>query len=198
LRTGEPFLRMDGEPHGRELSYRGVVAGLAVMSESAPAELAGLVSDLLVDPERIRSGMERLIEQERATQVGDPEREAEAWARKIAECDRRRCAYQDQQAAGLMTLEELAARLKELESARTSTERELAALNDRQRRVEELEEDRDALLESLAGTLPEALDDLTGEERCRIYQMLRLEVMPVPQGGYEVSGALCTVAAPSG
>jgi site-specific DNA recombinase len=84
----------------------------------------GLVSDLLVDPERIRSGMERLIEQERATQVGDPEREAEAWTRKIAEYDRRRCAYQDQQAAGLMTLEELGARLKELESARTSAERE--------------------------------------------------------------------------
>ncbi len=46
--------------------------------------------------------------------------------------------------------------------------------------------------------LPKALDDLTGEERSRIYQMLRLEAMPVPQGGYEVSGALCTVAAPSG
>jgi len=158
----------------------------------------GLVSDLLVDPERIRSGMERLIEQERATHVGDSEREAEAWARKIAEWHRRRCAYQDQQAAGLMTLEELGARLKELESARTSAERELVALKDRRRRVEELEEDRDALLESLAGMLPEALDDLTGEERCRIYQMLRLEVMPVPQGRYEVSGALCTFAAPSG
>jgi site-specific DNA recombinase len=158
----------------------------------------GLVSDLLVDPERIRSGMERLIEQERTTHVGDPEQEAEAWARKIAECDRRRCAYQDQQAAGLMTLEELGAKLKELESARTSAERELVALKDRRRRVEELEEDRDALLESLAGMLPKALDDITGEERSRIYQMLRLEVMPVPQGGYEVSGALCTVAAPSG
>jgi hypothetical protein len=47
-------------------------------------------------PKRIRSGMERLIEQERAIHVGDPEREAEAWAWKIAECDRRRCAYQDQ------------------------------------------------------------------------------------------------------
>ncbi len=43
----------------------------------------GLVSDLLVDPERIRSGMERLIEQERATHVGDPEREAEAWAERV-------------------------------------------------------------------------------------------------------------------
>jgi hypothetical protein len=81
------------------------------------------------------------------------------------------------------TLEELEARLKELESARTSAEREFVALKDRRRRVEELQEDRDALLESLAGMLPEALDDLTGEERCRIYQMLRLEVMPVPQGG---------------
>ena len=124
----------------------------------------GLVSDLLVDPERIWSGMERLIEQERATQVRDPEREAEAWARKIAECDRRRCAYQDQQAAGLMTLEELGARLKELESARTSAERELVDLKDRWRRIEELEEDRDALLKSLAGMLPKALTTSQGRK----------------------------------
>jgi uncharacterized protein (UPF0179 family) len=48
-----------------------------------------LVLDLLVDPERIRSGTERLIEQERATHVGDPDRETEAWARKISECARR-------------------------------------------------------------------------------------------------------------
>ena len=97
-----------------------------------------------------------------------------------------------------MTLEELASRLKELESIRTSAEREFVTIKDCRRRVEELEEDRDALLEFLAGMLPESLDDLTREERGRIYQMLRLEAMPVPQGGYEVSGALCTFAAPRG
>ena len=82
-----------------------------------------------------------------------------------------------------MTLEELGAGLKKLESVRASAEREFVALKDRRRRVEDLEEERDALLEPLVGMLPEALDDLTGEERDRIYQMFRLEAMPVPQAG---------------
>jgi hypothetical protein len=74
----------------------------------------------------------------------DPEHEAETWAEKIADCDRRRSAYQDQQAAGLMPLEELGSKLKELDNARRTAERELATLNDRRRRVKELEKDRDA------------------------------------------------------
>lgn len=40
LRTGEPLLRMDGEPHDRDLHYRNVVTRLAVIFESAAAELA--------------------------------------------------------------------------------------------------------------------------------------------------------------
>jgi hypothetical protein len=118
-----------------------------------------------------------------------------ASAEKVAECDRKRSAYQDQQAAGLMTLEELGSKLRELDSTRRTAERELATLRGRRQCVEELEQDRDALLESMAGMLPEALDALTGEEKNRIYRMLRLEVTPSTEG-YEVSGALCTCATP--
>ena len=156
----------------------------------------GFVSDLLRDPEEIRRGMEILIEQERASRTRDPEHEAEVWAQKIAECDQRRGAYQDQQAAGLMTLEELGCKLRELDNTRRTAERELAALKDHRRRVEDLEEDRYALLEDMAAMVPEALDSLTGEEKNRIYRMLRLEVTPTAEG-YDVSGALCTSATPS-
>ncbi len=58
-------------------------------------------------------------------------------------------------------------------------------------RVEKLEGDRDALIESMSEMVPEALDNLTSEEKKRIYQLLRLEVKPDPEG-YEVSGALCS------
>jgi hypothetical protein len=108
-----------------------------------------------------------------------------------------RSAYQDQQAAGLMTLEELGTKLEELENTRSTAERELNVLRGHRQRVSELESDRDALFESMADIVPEALDDLTGEERSRIYWMLRLEVTPTHHG-YEVSGALCTHATPSG
>jgi hypothetical protein len=54
-----------------------------------------------------------------------------------------------------------------------------------------LEKDRDALLQTMAETVPGALDDLDGEEKNKLYQMLRLEVTP-SEVGYEVSGAFCT------
>jgi hypothetical protein len=56
--------------------------------------------------------------------------------------------------------------------------------------VEELERDRDALLEFYAGAVPEALDQLDGEERNRVYRMLRLEITPRPDGILDVRGVL--------
>jgi hypothetical protein len=149
------------------------------------------VSELLKDPEKVRAGMNRLIEQELSERSGDPQREAEAWTKKIAECDRLRSAYQDQQAAGLMTLEELGGKLKELDRTRELAHAELGRLLKRRERVDELERDRDAVIESYAGMFPDALDALSGEERRRLYGMLRLEVAPAPDG-LEVTGALST------
>ena len=42
-----------------------------------------LVSSLLKDPERLRAGLENLIDQERAGMRGDPERETSAWLEKL-------------------------------------------------------------------------------------------------------------------
>jgi recombinase-like zinc beta ribbon protein len=159
----------------------------AVRAEEVERLVWEFVSNLLRDPEEIRRGMQHLIERERTDRTGDPEHEAEVWAGKIAECDRRRSAYQDQQAAGMMALEELGARLKELGNIRKTAERELTVLTDRQQRVEDLEHDRDSLLEDMSAMVPEALDSLTGEEKNRIYQMLRIEVTPTTEG-YAVSG----------
>jgi hypothetical protein len=102
-----------------------------------------------------------------------------------------RSAYQDQQAAGLMTLEELGFKLKDLEQTRKFAEAELATLNAREERARKLEANRDALVASYVEAVPEALDSLSGEERSRVYEMLGLEVKPDP-GGYEVSGVLCS------
>ncbi len=77
-------------------------------AEEAEADVWEFVSGALKDPERLRIGYERMIEDERKDRRGDPEQEAQLWAEKLAECARLRAAYQDQQAAGLMTLEELA------------------------------------------------------------------------------------------
>jgi hypothetical protein len=153
------------------------------------AVIWSFISDLLKDPKRIRAGMNALIEQERADAPRDVAKEAATWAEKIEECARLRNAYQDQQAAGLMTLEELGSKLKELDETRDLAQAELDALALRKQRVEDLETDRDTLVKVMADMVPEGLYGLSGEERHRAYRMLRIEVTPIPEG-FRVSGAL--------
>jgi site-specific DNA recombinase len=153
------------------------------------------VSEILTDPEKIKAGMERLIDDEVGIGRGDPEREAETWAEKLEECARLRRAYQQQQAAGLMTLEELGSMLKDLEETRILAEAELASTAVRRARMETLERDRDELLGYMSAAVPEGLESLTGEERNRLYRMLRLQVTPSSEG-YELKGVFCTTSLP--
>jgi site-specific DNA recombinase len=150
----------------------------------------GLVSSLLRDPERLWAGLEEMIDAERAAGRGDPEAEARAWLDRIAALDRKRARLQDMAAEGHMTFEELGERLREVDAARATAERELAEVEGRRSRIDELEADRDALLERYASMVPEALDGLTGEERHQVYRMLRLRVHLHRDGGLDVEGVL--------
>jgi hypothetical protein len=139
-----------------------------------------------------------MIEAERAGGRGDPERWAKSWLERIAALDRKRARFQDMAAEGLIRFEELGAKLRETDEARGTAERELAEVEGRRGRIEQLERDRDAIMEHYAGMVPEALDDLTGEERHQIYRMIRLRVTVHPDGGLDVEGVLrepvCTIA----
>ncbi len=112
------------------------------------------------------------------------------WLDKLAEVDHKRSAYQDQQAEGLITMDELRTKLAALDTTREVAQKELEALRGREEHIEELERDKDALLESYAALAPEAIESLTPEERRRVHEMLRLKVVVNPDGGAEVSGAL--------
>jgi uncharacterized membrane protein YccC len=106
-----------------------------------------------------------------------PEREAKAWFERFAALDRKRGGYLDLAAEGIMDRDELRAKLAELQEDRETAEREIAAIEGRRERLEQMERDRDTAIEHCAGTVPEALDDLSPEERHQIYKMLRLEVL---------------------
>ncbi len=71
---------------------------------------------------------------------------------------------------------------------RTDTERELAALHNRQEAIAKLERDKESLLEHYAAIAPEALDSLAPEERHQLYKMLRLNVAVRLDANVEVSG----------
>ena len=149
-----------------------------------------LVSELLQDPEQLRADLEEMIEQERESIRGNPHQEIKVWLEKLTEVDRMRSGYQEMAAKGLMTFEELSMKLEELENTRNGATRELEVLRSRRERIEGLERDKDALLESYAGMVPQALDSLTPEERHQVYKMLRVEVVVDANGRVEVIGAL--------
>ncbi len=148
------------------------------------------VYNIMTNPEQLRDDLDTMIELKRNEARGDPQREAKAWLDKLAEIDRKRSAYQDQQAEGLITLDELRAKLTSLEETRTTAQRELEALSRRQEEIEELERDRDALLEYYADTAPEALANLTPQQRHRIYKMGRFDVLAHADGTIEITGPL--------
>ena len=147
------------------------------------------VSGLLKDPERIRKGLQAVIEEERAGMLGDPQQQTKVWLKKLSEVDNKRSRFQDMAAEGLITFDELRSKLAEAERTSERVQAELEALNRRQQTIEELERDRDAVMESYAGMVPEELDDLASEERHQIYKMLRLRVTVGPDMPPEVSGA---------
>jgi site-specific DNA recombinase len=146
------------------------------------------VARLLKDPERIRIGLEAMMERKRSLLRGNPEREAAMQIKKLDDFASKRAAYQDQQAAGLMTLDELAARLSELEDARLSVEWELTKIRGTQEEIEALKDDANALLASYERAAPENLDTLAPEERHHVYRLLRLEVLAQPDGSLEATG----------
>ena len=148
------------------------------------------VTDLLLNPDALKEGLDEMIKKDHASNRGDPEEEATVWLGQLADVERKRGKFQDMAAEGLITFDELGAKLAALEETRQTARRELAAVEGRTERLRALERDRDILLENYAERMPEALDILEHEERHRVYNMLRLRVRAFPDGALEVSGAL--------
>src|SRR5918999_5471264 len=163
-------------------------------AEQIEEQVWGFVRGLLRDPERIRRGLDRLIEEERIHAGRNPEKDAEFWSRQITEVEVERRGYHRLAAKGHMTDEELAAALAELDETRETAERELEAARARDEALQRLEHDSDALMESYAGMVSETLEDLALEERHRIYKLLRLGVCFRPDWPLEVTGVFAQVA----
>ena len=144
----------------------------------------------MTDPAQLRSDLERMIELERAGLRGDPTRGTKVWLEKLADVERERRGYQRLAAKGRMTETELDGALTELGETRETAERELTALRGRRKRLEELERDKEILLDSYAGLAPEALESLAPEERHRVYRMLGVRAVAHVGGTPEVAGTL--------
>ena len=131
-----------------------------------------------------------MVDQERDGLRNDPEHEAKGWRRKLADIDAKRARFQEMAAEDLLTLDELRAKLTELDEVREATELELSLLQNRVERIETLQRSKGTLLASLEETVPKALDELTAEERRQLYEMLKLRLTAVMDGTLELNGKL--------
>ncbi len=103
------------------------------------------VESFLQDPEAVWITLDRAIEELGADNPAP-------WLLKVEDLDRRRAAYQDQQAAGAMTLGELKARLDKLAEEREFAASQLRDSEASQARQDALRSTRDSLLGVCTGT----------------------------------------------
>jgi hypothetical protein len=108
---------------------------------------------------------------------------------KLSEIDEERRGFLRLAAKGRITDEELDEELAALEETRRTAEWELKDLRWHKERVEQMEQDRNAVLEHYASLAPEVLDSLTSEERHHLYKMLRLKVWLAKSGDLEIEMA---------
>ena len=95
---------------------------------------------------------------------------------RIAEVDRKRAAYQDLVADGLMDTEELRAKLDVLSRQKTAAGEGLKALEERRSRVRELEVSREKILARYREAAPEELEKADGNKRRAVYNILGITV----------------------
>ena len=125
----------------------------------APAvegRVRGFVLGLLRDPEVLRGRVEAQVEEERRA-LRAPEAQVKGWKERLAALGRKRSGHLDQQAEGIISMAELRQKLDALESERRAAERELSALEDREKRAGELDA-LPALVDSYLADLPYLLD----------------------------------------
>ncbi|MBA2442635.1 MAG: recombinase family protein [Rubrobacter sp.] len=139
------------------------------------------VSACLKDPEHLREGLKKHIENRREElRAGSVEREAKMWADQLTVAERKRGAYQDQQAEGLITLDELRQKLDGLDETRREARERLEELAGRQEEIESLEQDVEALISSYSAQASEGMDYWDARERHRAYRTLQLTVTTQP------------------
>jgi site-specific DNA recombinase len=148
------------------------------------------VSEILGEPERLRRGLQKMLEREQEASAVDHEGEAHLWQEKLSEIGRKRANFQELAAVGLMTKEELRTKLDALALAREAAERELRLARERSERRSALETDAAHLLEAYEKRCVEALADLSPEERREVYKLLDLTVEAHPDGRLEAAWAL--------
>jgi hypothetical protein len=158
-------------------------------AERIEAEVWHEISSLLKNPERLRAGIERFIEEKRAALQDAPTHGLRYWHAELEKIERRRDGHLDQQAEGLISMAELKGKLADLEERREVVKRELGKLAHHHEHMAELERDAEALLERYTFEAREGLDLYTPEDRHHAYRALGIKVISYPDGTVELTSS---------
>jgi site-specific DNA recombinase len=160
----------------------GCTNGRGVRADILEREVWSAVSSALLHPDLLRAGLRKMIESERELLATHPAEQIAHWAKQVEKARIKRSRYQDQEAEGLMTREELRVKLAELEETIILAEGEIEKLRCHEERILSLEKRSEELLACYAELVPSEIESLCPEERRHIYQLLRVEVS-VPKEG---------------
>jgi hypothetical protein len=158
--------------------------------EDAESKVWNFVSSVLRDPERLRSGLDEMLNREKALSSRAPGEDEEQWIKKLSELEVQEERLLDLYLEGKLESDRYESRVTQLKRSRTTVQEELEHSRNRTARMERLEQDRDALLNYYSRIAVEHLDKLEPEERNRVYKMLGLKVLAREDGNLEATWVL--------
>jgi site-specific DNA recombinase len=159
-------------------------------AEDTEAGVWNFVSNFLKDPERLRRGLDEMLDRESALNSRAPGEDEEGWLKKLSELEVQEERLLDLYLEGKLESDRYESRISQLKRSRKTIQEELEHIRNRTTHLERLERDRNALLSHYSQIAAEHLDNLEPEERNRVYKMLDLKVLVQEDGNLEVKWVL--------
>lgn len=177
-------------PKRQHLGKEACPNGRHLRAEGVEALVWGAVEEALSRPQALSRQYDRLLERVREGLRRDPDREMAAYARRVAEVERKRAAFQDMAAEGLISFGELRAKLTGLDDVRGAAEAEVEKLRSARERLEFLKQERDYVLGELARVSNGAGEDMTPDDKAAQYRGMSLKALADREGNVELTGGV--------
>ena len=184
-------------PKRQHLGKEACPNGRHLRAEGVEALVWGAVEEALSRPQALSRQYDRLLERVREGLKRDPDREMAAYARRVAEVERKRAAFQDMAAEGLISFGELRAKLTGLDDVRGAAEAEVEKLRGARERLEFLKQERDYVLGELARVSNGAGEDMTPDDKAAQYRGMSLKALADREGNVELTGGVFVEWGPS-
>jgi site-specific DNA recombinase len=184
-------------PKRQHLGKEACPNGRHLRAEGVEALVWGAVEEALSRPQALSRQYDRLLERVREGLRRDPDREMAAYARRVAEVERKRAAFQDMAAEGLISFGELRAKLTGLDDVRGAAEAEVEKLRGARERLEFLKQERDYVLGELARVSNGAGEDMTPDDKAAQYRGMSLKALADREGNVELTGGVFVEWGPS-